>query len=408
MNRRKFLQALGAGVVAWGSGVPSAHASSDRVLVLVFMRGGWDGLNVLVPHGEDIYYSLRPTIAVRPPSEGGDSAALDLDGFFGLHPAMSGIWNLYQDGWVAAMPAVHYANSSRSHFDSQDVIETAGSPVLQTGWLARYFWSSGGALPERALSFGTSSPASFKGLSNPVSAYGDLTNLVLATTLDDQRLFADTLEESYAWPANARNPNGSKLQAIGARLKSEEEALFAIGQQAAASGASYPQSSFGKQLAQAAALVKVRAGLEVITLNYGGWDTHSNEGPDRNGRMGSKLADFSAAVEAFFIDLGASASRVTLLTATEFGRTAAENGSKGTDHGNASTWLAIGPNVRGGIHLGSGWPGLTATQLVDGRALAHSVDFRSVYANVLTKFLGAGSTSGILPAFPPDGLDIFG
>jgi uncharacterized protein (DUF1501 family) len=390
----------------WGSHASIAQAVGDRVLVLVFMRGGWDGLNVLVPYGDDAYYSLRPTIAVKPPAIGGDAAALDIDGFFGFHPAMQGIWRLYQDGWVAAMPAVHYAQSSRSHFVSQEVIESAYSPSGSTGWLARYFMASGGADLARALSFGVKPSFSLLGLPTPSPAFQDIGSLELARGGADYAMLADAMQKAYSWPASTTSPNSAGLLSIGSRLVPELESLTAIGKLSPENGANYPLSTFGRQLHQAASMIKKRAGLEVITLDYGGWDTHSNEGADVGGRMGSRLADFSAAVEAFFTDLGGAASRVVLLTATEFGRTAAENGSKGTDHGNASTWLAIGPQVRGGLHLGTGWPGLAPDRLVDGRALAHTIDFRSVYSNVLTQFLGASSVSGILPSFAPDGLSI--
>ncbi|AOF80891.1 hypothetical protein BSY238_410 [Methyloversatilis sp. RAC08] len=406
MKRREFLRALGLGAIACGSGMPLAHAASDRVLVLVFMRGGWDGLNVVVPHGDDSYYALRPTIAVPAPATGGSSAALDLDGFFGFHSAMTDLWRLYQEGWVAVLPAVHYSNSSRSHFSGQDVIESATTPAVVNGWLARYIQAFGAGDSSRALSFGVKPPLSLMGLPSPASAYQDISGLNLASAATDQTLLSNLIQETYAWPAESRNPNGSALKTVGSNLVPELESLRSIGQAAAGGGAIYPSSVFGRQMRQAAALIKARSGLEIITVDCGGWDTHSNQGNDASGRMGRLLTDFSSTIGAFFQDLGGTASRVTVLTATEFGRTAAENGSLGTDHGDASAWLAMGPNVRGGLHLGSGWPGLGTDQLVDARALRHTVDFRSVYANVLSRFMGASGVGSVLSGYSGHEVDI--
>jgi uncharacterized protein (DUF1501 family) len=406
MNRREFLRALGLGAITCGSGIQIAHAASDRVLVLVFMRGGWDGLNVVVPHGDDSYYALRPTIAVPSPATGGRSAALDLDGFFGFHSAMTDIWRLYQEGWVAVLPSVHYSDSSRSHFAGQDVIESATTPAIVNGWLARYIQAFGGGDSSRALSFGVKPPLSLMGLPSPVSAYQDFAGLNLASTATDQTLLSNLIQGSYSWPTENRNPNGSALKAVGSKLVPELESLRSLGEMVVDGGASYPSSPFGRQMRQAASLIKARAGLEIITVDCGGWDTHSNQGNDATGRMGGLLTDFSSTIGAFFQDLAGSASRVTVLTSTEFGRTAAENGSQGTDHGNASAWLAMGPNVRGGLHPGSGWPGLKTDQLVDARALRHTVDFRSVYANVLSRFLGASGVNAILPGYSGMEIDI--
>ncbi len=419
MNRRKFLgQALGlagAGAAAWpgagwGStiGVPEVPAEpGGRVLVVVFMRGGWDGLNVTVPYGDDAYYGLRPTLAIRPPSDGTAAAALDLDGFFGFHPSLAALHGMYHAGQVAVLPAVQYVNASNSHFVGQDIIESAVMPSTDTGWLARHLLQSPGDVTNKALSLTDQVPLSLVGLPTPVSAFPDLGSLAMASSTSDRNMLAEVVTRGYAAAPAPGNPYGAALQGIGGKLLGELAALQAVGQMTSENGAAYPTSGFGRQLRQAASLVKGRAGLELITLNYGGWDTHSGQGGGQaDGRMSQLLAGFSNAVSAFFTDLGSQASRVTLLTVTEFGRTAAENGSQGTDHGNASTWMAIGPNVNGGIHLGSGWPGLQPSQLLNGRALAHSIDFRAVYANVLTRCLGATNLAAVLPGYSGGMVDV--
>lgn len=223
----------------------------------------------------------------------------------------------------------------------------------------------------------------------------------------DRSMLARVFARAYGAPSAAVDPNVAGLYKTGEKLLNELGDLQAVGQLPVDNGAMYPMGSFGRQLKQAASLIKARAGLKVVTLNMGGWDTHSNQGGgDPSARMSLLLREFSEGVQAFFTDLGVAATRVLMLTTTEFGRTAAENGSKGTDHGNASTWMAIGPNVRGGIHLKGRWPGLASSQLVDGRALAYDVDFRSVYSNVLSRFLGATNLSAVLPGFSGDGLDV--
>jgi uncharacterized protein (DUF1501 family) len=413
MDRRSFLgQALkyaGAGAMAWsGAGLPTALAApGERVLVVVFMRGGWDGLNVSVPYGDDTYYSLRPTLAIRPPSDGSATSALDLDGFFGFHPSLSALHTMYQAGQVAVLPAVHYPGASNSHFMGQDILESAVTPSGTTGWLARHLMQSTGNVTNKVLSLTDQVPLSLAGLPTPVSAFPDLGSLYMASSQSDRTMLANVVTQGYSGTPQAGNPYAAALHGIGGKLLGELAALQQVGQMTPENGAAYPSTSFGRQMRQAAALVKGRAGLELITLNLGGWDTHSAQGGGQaDGRMSMLLSGFSNSVSAFFTDLGAAASRVTLLTVTEFGRTAAENGSQGTDHGNASTWMAIGPNVRGGVHLGAGWPGLQPSQLLGGRALAHSIDFRAVYANVLTRCLGTTNLSAVLPGYSGAMVDV--
>lgn len=406
MNRRDLLKGLFLTPFMLNSALrPAEAAVNDRVLVVVFMRGGWDGLNVVVPYGEDAYHTLRPSIGVKAPSDGSAQAALDLNGFFGMHPAMSSLHAMFHNGQVAVLPAVHYENSSRSHFTGQDIIEAASVGSLDSGWLGRYLKQAGGDPLIKAISLSDQVPVSLSGLATPVTAFADISSLALTAGALDRAMIGNVLGRAYGWSLPVNNPNSNALQGVGSRLLHELTNLQTIGQLPAENGAAYPDGAFARQLKQTAALIKARAGLEVVTLNLSGWDTHSNQGGGE-GRMSSLLTIFSQAINAFFTDLGASASRTLVLTASEFGRTAAENGSYGTDHGNATTWFAIGPSVRGGIHLGAGWPTLEKSRLIDGRALAHTIDFRAIYANVLSRFLGASGVSNILPGFAGAEVDL--
>lgn len=398
MERRDFFKALSmVGVAPFLLGNSSARAAMNgRVLVLIFMRGGWDGLNVVVPFGDDEYYRIRPTISVPPPSASG---ALNIDGFFGFHPELREVFDLYQSGWVSVMPAVHYPNSSRSHFSGQDNIESGAYMNDGSGWLGRYLRASVGDPWQRAISITDQSTFSLRGLSIPVPSYPDLSSLSYSGSSTESALMADTIARSYQWNSSSDNVLESRLREIGQRLSADLLSLQNISRQPVENGAVYPDSTFGKQLRQAAAVIKGKSEVELITLNCSGWDTHSDQGGSAStGRMPQLLRSFSKAVGAFFKDLGVAANRTLLLTSSEFGRTAVENGSKGTDHGNATVWLAMGPAVRGGVYLGGGWPGLDSSKLVEQRSLAHTLDFRSIYSEALSSFIGYQGLS-VFPGF---------
>ncbi|OYY94933.1 MAG: hypothetical protein B7Y41_05080 [Hydrogenophilales bacterium 28-61-23] len=404
MMRRTFLKRmLGSGLLLGaGFGLPGVAraAGSGKVLVVVFLRGGWDGLNVAVPYGEDAYHSLRPTIGIAAPSPGNADSALDLDGFFGFPPAMAPIHALYREGKVAVLPAVHYPSASRSHFEGQDIIEDALTTLADSGWLARYLAAtSANGAGQRALSLTPGVPRSLRG-TLPVAAYPDLGGLVLASTRTERDRLGAVIAAEYARAPVAGNSSAALLHNSGTQLLLEMDELLAINSLPVEGGAVYPATAFGRQMRQAAALVKGKPGLELITLNLDGWDTHRGQGGGQpTGQMALLLKQFSDSVAAFFQDLAAVGTQVTLLASSEFGRTAAENGSAGTDHGNATTWLAIGGGVRGGIYTGSGWPGLGPSQLQAGRYLAHSLDFRAVYGECLSKVLGVSNPGLVIPGY---------
>ena len=409
MNRRTFLgqalkhMAFGSLLVGGGPGgllMGQAHAAATgRTLVVVFLRGGCDGLNMLVPYGESDYYKLRPTLAIAPPSPTNALSALDLDGFFGFHPSMGALHGLYQKGWVAALPAVHSPFASQSHFEGQDIIENATNLPSETGWLGRYLATLGSGAEKKALALTAGVPQSMVG-SVQIAALADLRNLNLAAAKADQDFLAGMMTEAYNLPAISGHPHDSKLRQAGQRLLVDIQELQNVDALPAANGALYPSTPFGRQMRQTAGLIKTRPETELIALDLGGWDTHRAQGgasPD--GSQAKLLSELSEATHAFYTDIGSAASNVLTLVMTEFGRTAAENGSGGTDHGKGSTWLAVGPMVKSGVHTVAGWPGLGATQLDKGRYLAQSTDYRDIYGEVLARHLGVASPSSLLAGY---------
>lgn len=415
MNRRTFLgQALKH--VAFGSllmgGGPGGlllgqaqAAATGRTLMVVFLRGGCDGLNMLVPHGEDAYYKLRPTLAIARPSASNPLSALDLDGFFGFHPSMSALHALYQQGWVAAMPAVHYPSGTLSHFVGQDIIENATSQPSSTGWLGRYLTTLASA-DKKAFALTAGVPRSLLG-SVAVSAFADLRGLRLAATQEDQNVLAAMIASEYSHTPIVGHSYDAKLRTTGQQLQIDIAELQGADALPPANGAIYPNTPFGRQMRQAAGLIKTRPGTELIALDLGGWDTHRAQGGGQStGTQSKLLSQLSDATAAFYTDLGGAASSVLTLAMTEFGRTAAENSSGGTDHGNASTWLAVGPMVKGGVRSVAGWPGLAPTQLNRGRYLAQSTDYRDIYGEILTQHLGVTNPANLLAGYAPQTVGI--
>lgn len=410
MDRRTFIAgafkhvAFSSMLLAAGPGglmLSQAHAATTgRTLVVVFLRGGCDGLNMLVPYGEDAYYKLRPTLGIARPSVNNPLSALDLDGFFGFHPSMSALHALYQQGWVSALPAVHYPAGTLSHFVGQDIIENATALPSTSGWLGRYLASLGSA-DKKAFALSAALPRSLLG-PVAVSAFADLRGLRLAATQDDQDILANMMANEYNDSALVGHPYDAKLQATGQQLQIDIAELNSADALPPANGAIYPSTPFGRQMRQAAGLIKTRPATELIAMDLGGWDTHRAQGGgESTGTQAKLLNQLSEATAAFYTDLGSSASGVLTLAVTEFGRTVAENGSSGTDHGNASTWLAVGPMVKGGIRSVAGWPGLAPTQLNRGRYLAQSTDYRDIYGEILSRHMGVASPSSLLAGYAP-------
>lgn len=394
-------------------------AKRRKTLICIFQRGAADGLSVVVPHGDPDLYRLRPTLAIPRPDAGRTGAsALDLDGFYGLHPALAPFLPIYKAGHLAVVHACGSPDGTRSHFDAQDYMESGapGNKSIEDGWLSRAVLACPqdraklAASPFRAVALGGD-----HGL--PRSMQGD----VGALAIPDLKSFGVGFSGIGAGPGRRANKveaaaalSGSASAAAGFETLYDgavgdvlhgtgAESFEAIkmlkqataGGYAPANGAAYPAGKFGDSLKQIAQLIKADVGVEVAFAEMGGWDTHANQGGVQ-GQLSTRLREFGQAISALYYDLGDRMSDTVILTMSEFGRTAKQNGTGGTDHGHATCFFAMGGDVAGGKVLGK-WPGLAAEQLNENRDLALTTDFRAVFGEVAVKHLGG---SGLKPVFP--------
>ena len=400
MKRRDVLRYLGYSC-ALGSGLnalfsPIARAQHTRTLVVIFQRGGCDGLNMIVPYGDERYSSLRRTIAIAPPDVNHPDAALDLDGFFGLHPALAPLTTIYDVGDLAILPTVHYDNATRSHFSGQKYLENAAALSNVDGWLNRYLQHQASNAPIPALNFGNHLAQALRGTIT-VPVLTDLRHFIPDGN-GYQNILLSHLTSIYQQQATLTRHYTEPVHQAGQAMLTNYELInsLELGDYNPSNGATYPSSLLGRQLMQTAQLIKADIGLEVVTLNSSGWDTHSSQG-GAVGRQANALRDLGQGLAALYHDLGSHMQDVLMLTMTEFGRTAELNGSAGTDHGHAAAWLALGRRVIGGLHLGpSGWPGLAEDQLVNGRYLAHTIDYRDVLGEILSRHLGVLQPQALL------------
>jgi uncharacterized protein (DUF1501 family) len=408
-SRRIFLKQGGLALVSLGFApefiARAAAASDDRrkVLVTIFQRGAVDGLNMIVPFGEPAYYQARPSIAIKAPGSG-VGAAVDLDGFFGLHPRLAPLASLYSSGQMAIVHACGSPDGTRSHFDAQDYMESATPGVKSTpdGWLNRCLHAREHAsTPFRAVALAPQLPRSLQGV-EPALAIGQLAQFgVRAGSATDavQRSF----EEEYAAAAQGvLQQTGREAFEAVRMLKTADPARYAP-----ENGAQYPRSAYGEALRQIAQLIKADVGLEIAFAESGNWDHHVNEGAS-DGQIATRLDDFSRGIAALVRDLGDRMQDVVVLTMSEFGRAVAENGNRGTDHGHGNAMLVIGGGVRGGKVYGR-WPGLRPEQRYDGRDLSVTTDFRTVFSEVVRGHLGLTDVRHVFPGFDgPPGVGLLG
>ncbi len=417
MKRRQFLRGL-AGATAAASlfsenpfslSFRKAHAAEGKSLVVIFQRGGCDGLNTVIPYTEPNYYRIRPTIAIPAPDPTNPNSALDLDGQFGLDPNMGGMHQLFQEGALAIMPTTHYNNASRSHFDSQHYIET-GKPLSRSGqqpgddgWLNRHMQTQ--ILPSsfRAVSMGRGEIAQSLVGDADAKTLGSLQDFAIGVDEDEETMLLQRIDQVYQQPAG-NLANHQLLHRFGRSLVSDLNIISQIRDQEYIpdNGVVYPNNGLARDLQQVAQLLKAGVGLEIATLNIGGWDTHANQAM----RLPPNLGRFSDAITAFYRDMGAMMADVVVMTATEFGRTSYENGSQGTDHGYASSWFAMGGGIRGGIY--GDWPGVEDDQLNRGRFLESTLDCHDIYGDILLNHMLNSDLATILPGHNYQPVGLFG
>lgn len=392
IDRRGFCRALGLGAGALpllGSrlGWAAEGDASGDTLVVIFQRGAMDGLNAVVPYTESNYYARRPTIAIPAPN-GSAESAIDLNGQFGLHPALAPLKPLYDAGDLALVHAAGLTVPSRSHFDAQDFMERAwlAQGTVFDGWLNRTLAVLGGEATFRAVGMGTAVSRSLSGPQPVVGMSG-----IDGFGIDSQFQRADQLQAqvlaSFDGPSFV-DSTGQRAFAAVNELSSSSAPLLDVDNDAA-----YPDGAFGQRLRDLAALIKAGLGVQVATVDIGGWDHHNNEAQE----LPPLLTELAEGLAAFHADLGPSMSRVSVVVMTEFGRRVAENGSRGTDHGRGGVMFALGGGVQGGQVYGD-WPGLADGQLESGD-LRVTTDYRAVLAEMLARRSGISDVSSIFPGF---------
>ena len=399
-TRRVFLRNSALAVVGTAA-VPSfltraafgavENATRPKRLVVIFQRGAADGLNIVVPHGEKPYYAMRPSINIPRKN------VIDLDGFFGLHPSLASLQPLWQQRHLAIVHAAGSPDSTRSHFDAQDFMETGTPGVKATddGWLNRSLHGMARTTqnsPFRAIALGPSLPRILSG-AEPAVAMNNIADFSVGGRNPKGSPAASAFEAMYD------HSSDSILHGTGEETFDAVKMLKAAdpGKYAPAPGASYPKGRFGDSLRQLAQLIKANLGVQIAFADIGGWDHHVNEGAVE-GQLANVLGDFSQSLAAFWTDLGDLGEDTVVVTMSEFGRTARENGNRGTDHGHANVMFVLGGPVNGGKVYGR-WPGLDQSQLYEGRDLALTTDFRQVVGEAVARHIGNKNLAEVFPGF---------
>jgi uncharacterized protein (DUF1501 family) len=374
------------------TGAAQSVGARNKRLVVIFQRGAADGLNIVVPHGEAAYYSMRPSISIP------RKDVLDLDGFFGLHPAMSSFVPLWRQQHLAIVHAAGSPDPTRSHFDAQDFMEsgTPGLKATEDGWLNRALHSTaapaGDKAAFRAIALGSSLPRILSG-PEPAVAVNNISEFGVGGRNPKAAPLANTFEAMYEHSVDTvLHGTGQQTFEAVKMLKSADPAKYAP-----APGADYPRGRFGDSLKQLAQLIKANLGVQVAFADLGGWDHHVNEG-NAQGQIANVLREFAQSISAFWTDLGDLGEETVLVSMSEFGRTVRENGNRGTDHGHANVMFVVGGPVRGGKVYGR-WPGLDQLQLYEGRDLALTTDFRRVLGEAVSRHLNNPLLDSVFPGF---------
>jgi uncharacterized protein (DUF1501 family) len=373
---------------AWGAAEPGTR---NKRLVVIFQRGAADGLNIVVPHAEAQYYAMRPSINIP------RKDVLDLDGFFGLHPSLASFQPLWQHRQLAIVHAAGSPDPNRSHFDAQDFMESGTPGVKSTddGWLNRSLHNlprSSPKSPFEAIAMGPSIPRILSGL-EPAIALNNINDFSVGGRNAKASPTATTFEAMYGHSLDTVfHGTGEETFDAVKMLKSADPAKYKP-----APGATYPRGRFGDSMRQLAQLIKSNLGVQVAFADIGGWDHHVNEG-STEGQIANVLREFSQSLAAFWTDLGDLGEDTVVVTMSEFGRTARENGNRGTDHGHANVMFVLGGPVKGGKVYGR-WPGLDQSQLYEGRDLALTTDFRQVLGEAVARHLGNINLNQVFPGY---------
>jgi uncharacterized protein (DUF1501 family) len=392
ITRRYFLRSSGLAVAGLGiapswlmraTTLAGQAGNKRKIVVAIFQRGAADGLNIVVPFFEKQYYDMRPTLAV--PQPGKENGGIDLDGRFALHPSLQPLKALWDSRQLAIIHAAGSPDPTRSHFDAQDFMES-GTPgkASEDGWLNRALVPERAVSPLRAIAIGAQLPRTLRGGRQAVA----VNNLQQFETRNKE--VAGILESMYATTADPR------LLASGKETFEAVKMIESINRNpySPANGAQY-QGGFGNALQQIARLIKADAGVEAAFADVGGWDHHVNEAP----QLTNLLREFGASLAAFSRDMGDRMADIVLVTMSEFGRTAREDGNAGTDHGHGNVMMVLGGPVRGGKVYGR-WPGLSPEQLYEERDLAVTTDFRNVLGELVSRHLGR-SVDQVFPGYKP-------
>jgi uncharacterized protein (DUF1501 family) len=403
-SRRYFLKQGGIGLVGLSTmpaflqrAVAATPSNGKKQLVVLFQRGAADGLNIVVPFAEPNYYRMRPTIAIPAPKRGAGDTAVDLDGFFGLHPGLMALAPLFQKNQLAIVHAAGSPDPTRSHFDAQDYMEsgTPGVKATEDGWLDRAI----GTVPEehaspfRAVAMGPNLPRMLQGSTGAV-AIPDLRQFKVQPQSAAMANVAEGgFEAMYSQSVDhAMHGTGAETFEAIDMLRKIDTTKYPP-----ENGADYPKSAVGQRLQQIGVMIKANIGAEVLFLDCSGWDNHVNEG-GAQGQLANLLKDLGQSLAAFHQDMGDRMADIVVVTMSEFGRTAKENGNRGTDHGHANCMFVMGGDVKGGRVYGK-WPGLDDHQLNEGRDLALTTDFRTVVGEILTKHLRVRDMGPVFPGF---------
>src|SRR5438477_11260547 len=400
ITRRIFLRNSALAVVGTAA-VPSfltraAFGSVElgtrtKRLVVIFQRGAADGLNIVVPHGERAYYAMRPGINIP------RNDVLDLDGFFGLHPSLASLQPIWNQRHLAIVHAAGSPDPTRSHFDAQDFMES-GTPGLKAtpdGWLNRALHSLPASEDKsafRAIALGPALPRILTGSERAV-AVNSINDFGVGGRNPNAAPIANTFEAMDDQSVDSvLHGTGQETFDAVKMLKAADPARYTP-----APGANYPRGRFGDSLRQVAQLLKADLGVEVAFADIGGWDHHVNEG-NTQGQLANLLREFSQSIAAFWNDVGDLGESTVLVSMSEFGRTARQNGTGGTDHGHANVMFVVGGPVKGGKVYGR-WPGLDQSQLYEGRDLALTTDFRTVLGELVYRHLGNRDLQAVFPGF---------